>query len=197
MLASGNASLLSMTLLTFAASLAVPTLVYVLARSRHPKALPPGRKVAAWISLWIGQVAAITGIEVWGCLQLAADLLRQNLWLLAGVYGFAMATMAAALTPVAVRTFVVGLVVLRTDDETRIAAVGKRLFRFSTAGLLIVLGYLWLLGRMGIPGRWNDLVYIALVLLPMALACAGLLTANGLVAWTHRPATSLGPDRHG
>ena len=155
----------------FLATLIVPTITYVAVRQTHGGPRPRAAKVAAWLCLWVGQLAApMAGVVVvagW-----VAYSYWQNDWLvLALVYGAAMAGFAVFLFIQTLRVLHMGTLALGQATEEVIVIAARRLLPRGLVAIAVAGAYWYLLMyALPMPGRWDPLIYFALVVVPVSLA---------------------------
>jgi hypothetical protein len=161
----------------------MPTLVFVGVRGRHPAERPIAALVTAWLAMWVGQLAAMQACCCWVCINAVFEWLV-SAPLAALVYGVVMAVVTGWIAVMAMRLFRLGIqllaVVPRNVDESVATAAGSLWRRAALAVLVVVFYTTVVLFYVRIPGRWGDLVYFALVLVPSGLT-AGLVTLVAFV----------------
>lgn len=161
--------------LLLAATCVIPTLVLLVLRLRRGAPdRPLAAKIAAWLAMWVGQLA----VPVIGSASFCAACAR-DWWLRAPlaalVYGIGMALICIWVASIAASVFALGARLLMPDSDRACAERAKQLWpRALMALLAVVLFTFMILPWLPMPGgAWAPVVYLALVILPTALA-AGL-----------------------
>jgi hypothetical protein len=120
--------------------------------------------------LWVGQQAVPLGGSAALCWVLGWDWWHQQAHLIAIVYGGAMMVVAAIVVILAVRLFALGPLLLVDTTDAAVRERAARLARRAAICSLVVATYFFLVMRyVPIPGRWNDLIYVGVVLIPVGL----------------------------
>ena len=184
-------TLLELSLAVALGSLVVPTLTYVVQLVVRPVPLPAAAKLAGWMCMWIGQLALPLALVVLHCAHLTAHWLHRGAPTAALVYGAAMAVVTAFITLLALQTFVLGLRVLAPAPDDAIGQRAHGLMKGSVAAVVIVAFYALVVMRfVPMPGRWDPLIYLAVVIVPAGLV-ASLIAVLALTLrqppWTGAP----------
>jgi len=165
-------------------SAVLPSLVYLVVRRGWR---PPGHRIAVWSCLWAGQLVVPLVLAAWLSLVLGGEMHRLGSLPAALVFGGGGALVAALLTARAVEVLRIGVSILQAGAD---ATVGRRCGRVAERVLVGPLGVAVLLGLMmviPIPGRFGGLVYLVLVLGPIAVASIIMLLVVFGARWLVRP----------
>jgi hypothetical protein len=168
---TGSADDATWVVLVGLASCVLPTLVFAIVRARHAVARPLAALAAAWLAMWVGQLAVPVAGSCVVCVGCAIAWLLEDP-MAAVVYGVAMTLVTAWVAVLAMRLFALGARLLAADGDRLCAAYARAIM--VPAGMLVLAVVFYtttVLAWVPMPGgQWMPLVYFALVLVPTGLA---------------------------
>ncbi len=134
------------------------------------------RRRVGWICTWAGQSGALVVLSGWVAVSLAATWVRHGAVVAGLLYGLGGLVISGGTAVTAIRTFGSGVVTLRGRNPS--ALVQRQIWRGGIAVLALDTVLFRLFAVVDIPGRWNELAYSVLVLVPVGGACVTLLLAS-------------------
>lgn len=176
-LASREGELLFALLRIVGISLVLPSLAAVVyyGRWRGDRA----RLLPGWLAVWAGQTVVLTLASAWEVVDMARRWWRAGAWeamLILGVLG----AVALAIASVrAVRALWLGRAVLAGKPPSRwMEGTSARLLRGGMLGLAAAAGLFFSLYFVRIPGRFGELWYLAVAIVPLGLSSLMVLVAG-------------------
>jgi hypothetical protein len=148
------------------ATLVVPTVVAFALGRRAPRSA----WWRAWWCFWIGQLALPVAVATFIAVELTREWFGARAWLPAIACGLGMAVAGAFMTVVLVRAFSLGVLALARDSRARLRLAATRL-GIRASLVFVASATAWeVASTIRLPGRWDIIVFIVLVVWPIGLA---------------------------
>jgi hypothetical protein len=173
----------------FVGSLLLPTIGYLSVDRSRRAARPIAARIAAWMAMYVGQLGIPCALVAVFCLIWGANWVHDGHFAAAILYGSLMALVAGVIALSAARMFLLGPLVLSAGAEATVAMRATSiLLRSAVMFGIVSLALCSVIQWIPIPGRqWEPLIYIALVIIPLALASSLLVLVSVILRrppWT-------------
>ena len=163
-----------------AATLVAPSVGYFTIRQTRPGQRPLAARLAAWLCMWVSQLAVIMLFDLYLCVAFGREWWMGQDYAATALYAGAVGALTVFLFVCTVRVFVLGTLALGRGTDDAVSALARKLRTHGLVAIAAVIAY-WLVIIYGptIPGGWGALAYLVFVTIPVTLT-AGLVALIGL-----------------